>query len=250
MYTNGKDYTEIKAKTITEAIMLLINDEVDECIVPLENSIKGTVLETLDLLIEEKNLNIVHEEILDIQHCLLSNKKYNKEEIEKIFSHIQALGQCKKYIHNNIKNCELIEVESTAKGAEMVKNIEKSACIANKMCAEIYGLQVIEENIQDRTNNQTRFIVLSKKIENKKGNTKISLAFSTVNSPGALYKILGLFNIFDVNLTKIESRPAQTGLGEYWFWVDLEGNIQDEKIKSLLDIIKDKCSYFRILGMY
>ncbi len=230
--------------------MLLVNDEVDECIVPIENSIRGTVLESLDILVEENELNIIDEVILDIQHCLLSNKKYEKEDIRQIYSHPQALGQCKKYIDNNIKNCDLIEVESTAKGAEIVKNKENSGCIANKICAEYYGLEIIEENIQDRNNNQTRFIVLSKKTSNKKSNSKISLLFSTANSPGALYKILGLFNIFDVNLSKIESRPAQTELGEYWFWVDLEGNMEDEKIKSLLDIIKNRCSFFRILGMY
>ena len=183
-------------------------------------------------------------------HCLLSNKKYSKDEIHKIYSHTQALGQCKKYIHNNIKNCNLIEVESTAKSAELVKNLENSACIANKICAELYGLEVIEENIQDKKNNQTRFVVLGKKVNINKENSKISLMFSTDNNPGALYKILGLFNIFDVNLSKIESRPAQTNLGEYWFWVDLEGNIKDEKVNILLDIIKKRCSYFRIMGMY
>ena len=181
---------------------------------------------------------------------MLSGKKYSKSEINKIYSHPQALGQCRKYIHENIKNCDLIEVESTAKGAELVKNIENSACIANKACAEIYDLEVIEENIQDKKNNQTRFFVLSKKEKINKENSKISLVFSTDNKPGSLYKILGLFNIFDINLSKIESRPAQTSLGEYWFWVDLDGNIEEENVKIVLDIIKQKCSYLRVLGMY
>ena len=181
---------------------------------------------------------------------MLSNTKCNKDEIKELYSHPQALGQCKKYIQNNLKNCKINEVESTAKGAEIIKNIESSAYISNKICAEFYGLEIIDENIQDKKNNQTRFFVLSKKVKHKKENKKISLMFSTANSPGALYKILGLFNIFEVNLSKIESRPAQTGLGDYWFWVDLEGNIEDEKVNILLDTIKKRCSYFRILGMY
>lgn len=228
----------------------MTNGEVDECIVPLENSIRGTVLETLDSLLEDEKLSIVHEIVLDIKHCLMANKKYNNEDIKTIYSHTQALGQCKKYIQNNIPNCIIHEVESTAKGAQLAKENDYSACIANKDCASIYELELMDTNIQDRNNNQTRFIVLSKENENKEENSKITIIFSTSNNPGALYKILGLFNIFDVNLTKIESRPAQTGLGEYWFWVDFEGNIKEENVKSLLDIVKKQCSFFRILGMY
>ena len=251
LYAKGQEYEKIKAKSITEALNLLINDEVDECIVPIENSIRGSVLETIDSLIDEPDISIIHEVVLDIQHCLLSSKKYQKDEIKEIYSHIQALGQCRKYLKSNFNDCKLNEVESTAKGAEMVKSIPNSACISNKICAELYDLEIIDENIQDRKNNQTRFIVLSKKINNKKlENKKISLMFSTSNSPGALYKILGLFNIFEVNMTKLESRPAQTGLGEYWFWVDLEGNIEEQKIKFLLEIIESRCTFFRILGMY
>lgn len=250
LYTQGKDYTKIKAKTITDAIQMLVDDEVDECIVPIENSIRGTVLETVDALLENKNLSAKKEIILNIGHCLLSNHKCKKEDIKEIYSHPQALGQCKNYIKNNLARCKLNEVESTAKGAEIIKEKNNCACIANKICAEYYDLKIVDENIQDKNNNQTRFFVLSKKIKNKKENKKISLIFSTENNPGALYKILGLFNIFDVNMSKIESRPAQTGLGEYWFWVDIEGNIEDEKIKTLLDITKKRCSYFRIIGMY
>ena len=149
-----------------------------------------------------------------------------------------------------MKNCTINEITSTAHGAEIVKNTENSACIANKLCAELSGLEIIDDNIQDVKNNQTRFIVVNKKLRNKKENKKMSLMFSTANNPGALYKILGLFNIFDINLTKIESRPAQTELGAYWFWVDIEGNMEEEKTKTLLSIMENKCSYFRILGEY
>lgn len=114
----------------------------------------------------------------------------------------------------------------------------------------MYNLKIIDENIQDKKNNQTRFFILSKKAILKNENKKISLVFSTDNNPGALYQILGLFNTFGVNLSKIESRPTETGLGDYWFWVDVDIKVKDEKINILLDIIKDKCSYFRVLGIY
>ena len=249
LYNKDKEFEIIGANTITEAIELLLDDKVDECIVPIENSIKGTVLETLDNIFENEELFIKKELVLDIEHCLLG---YNtkKQECQKLYSHSQAIGQCKKYIQNKLNNCQLIEVESTAKGAENVKKFQNGLCIANKICAELYDLPIVDEKIQDRNNNQTRFFVLTKNRKHKEENVKISLVFSTENKPGALYRILGLINTFEVNMTKIESRPSKTGLGDYWFWIDISIDKIDEKIKVLFDIIQSKCSYFRILGVY
>ena len=250
LYNKDKGYEMIPANTITEAVELLVNGKVEECVVPIENSIRGTVLETIDLISENDELFIKQELVLDIVHCLLGNKNVNKQENQKIYSHSQAIGQCKNYIKNELKNCQIIEVESTAKGAENVKNLKEGLCIANKICAELYDLQIIDENIQDRNNNQTKFFVLTKNKNHRKDNVKISLVFSTENKPGALYKILGLINTFEVNMTKIESRPSKTGLGDYWFWIDVNIDELDEKISILFDIIKSKCSYFRVLGIY
>ncbi len=250
LYNTNKDNELIACKTITEAIELLLNDKVEECVVPIENSIKGTVLETLDNIFENESLFIKEEIVLDIGHFLLGYENLDIKGIKKIYSHAQAIGQCKRYIQNNLKESELIEVESTARGAEIVKNSKDGVCIANKVCAQIYDLKVLDENIQDRNNNQTRFFVLTKKESHKDTDAKISIVFSTENKPGALYQILGLFNTFEVNMTKIESRPSEKGLGDYWFWIDVNVNEVNERIKILFDIIESKCSYFRVLGVY
>ena len=248
LYNKNKDYEMIPSKTITEAINLLLDNEVDECIVPIENSIKGTVIETLDDIFENEELFIKKEIILNIEHYLLG---YNDKDGSKIvYSHTQALGQCKKYITNNLKDYEIVEVDSTAKGAEIVHDKKQGLCIANKSCAEIYNLKIIDENIQDKSNNQTRFFVLSKNKEYLKENVKASIVFSTQNTPGALYHILGLLNTFEVNMSKIESRPSEIKLGDYLFWIEVDIDRINEKIKVLFDIIKSKCHYFRVLGIY
>lgn len=250
-YINEKEYISIACNSINCTIELLVKDEVDECIVPIENSIRGTVLETLDNIINIDEITIIKEITLDIEHYLLSNKNYKKEDIKTIYSHTQALGQCKKYISDNFSNVKLCEVESTAKAAQLVKTIPNSMCISNKICSEIYDLKIIDKGIQDSKNNQTKFIVLSKKNNYSDIlNTKISIMFSTNNTPGALYKILELFYNYNINMTKIESHPSKTKLGDYWFWVDIEGNIKEDKIKLVLDKMNNSCSYFKILGMY
>ena len=156
---NKSEYEMIPSRTITDAIDLLLNDKANECVIPIENSIKGTVIETLDNLFENEELFIKQEIILDIKHYLLGAEKYKLQEIEKVYSHPQAIGQCKKYIKNMLSNCEILEVESTAKGAMNISNSKSGACIANKICADIYNLKIIDDNIQDRSNNQTRFFV-------------------------------------------------------------------------------------------
>lgn len=246
-----KNATKIGYKTITDTIYGLINKEVDRCIVPLENSIQGSVYETIDTLFEKEQLEIIDEVIIDVKHYLLAKSKYNKLEIKEIYSHQQALAQCRNYIKKEFKNINIEEEPSTAYSAKKVKNIDYAACIANKACKDVFGLEIIDENIQDIKNNQTKFIILNlknkTKIEYKK---KTSIVFNTKHKPGALYKILGLFNIYDINLIKIESRPTKEKLGEYRFWIDFETNENKEVIDDLLKQINRLTSYCRILGTY
>lgn len=237
-------------KTISDTIIALVNNEVEEAIVPIENSIQGSVLETVDNLLENENIYIKQEEILNIKHYLLAKEQLGKDYIKEIYSHPQALAQCKNYLKNNYPDVTKQPMPSTAFAAETVSKMENVACIANGECANVYNLKILDQNIQDTKNNQTRFIVLTLKEDTQTDNTKTSILFTTKHKPGALYKILGLFNIFDVNLTKIESRPAKTALGEYIFWVDFEGDAKQESMKVLIQQIQKYCSYFRILGSY
>lgn len=246
---NITNYELYDYKTIAETIFSITNKKADIAIVPIENSIQGSVFETMDTLLENTSIGIKEDLVLNINQNLLSNYSYN--EIRKIYSHPQAIAQCRNYLNSNFPNISIIETSSTALAAKTVSNTPYSACISNITCAEEYSLTILEENIQDTQNNKTRFLVLTlnDNLENK-NYAKTSIYFSTLNKPGELYKILGLFNIFNINLTKIESRPAKTSLGEYVFWIDFENNPENKSSPILLEQIKNMCSHFRILGHY
>lgn len=248
-YEAAKNYandSELKQyRTITEIIIGLKDGEVDEAIVPIENSIQGGVTETIDALIENDKIFVNKEIILKISHCLMANKKYELSEIKEIYSHPQALAQCRKYIENNLKNAHINQVSSTALAAKEISKKDFCACIANASCIEEYKLTSLDNNIQGTELNQTKFWVISRK-QNKEGK-KMSLLFSTKHKPGALYQVLGIFNKNQVNLTKIESRPAKTKFGDYFFLVDLEIN---NAIDSTVELLKKECKYLKILGKY
>lgn len=211
---------------------------------------RGSVFETVDALLENKSLTMIGEIILPIRHCLLSKEDTLPENIKKIYSHPQALAQCRKYILEKMPNSETIEVASTTMGCQEALKKENSACISNKICSEIYGLKMIDENIQDENTNATKFIIIAKRKADLTKNAKTSIVLGTENKPGELYKVLGLFNVFNINLTKIESRPAKTKLGEYIFLIDFIGHKDEEHIKVLIQQIKKMASYIRILGSY
>lgn len=206
---------------------------------------KVGVTETIDSLIENDNIYVNDEIIMKISQNLIANKKYNLNEIKEVYSHPQAISQSRKYLEKNLPNAIINQVASTALAAKEIKTKDYCACIANKVCVEEYGLIMIQDNIQDNNFNQTRFWVLSK-IENISGN-KMSLIFSTKDEPGALYKVLGIFYNNDINLTKLESRPAKTELGEYIFLVDLEIK---ENIFEVIGTLKNECKFVKILGRY
>ncbi|HCC07873.1 MAG TPA: prephenate dehydratase [Clostridiales bacterium] len=248
-YSSGK--YEIKPyKTIRETIMAVVSGQVDKCIVPIENSIEGSVNQTIDTILENDELTIEGELVLPINHYLLSTEMVELKDIKEVYSHPQALAQCRKFILSNMPDAEIIETASTALAAKEMHGLTNSVAIANKACAEVYNLKILKENIQDEHTNQTRFILVSLKGDKKTQCAKTSMIFSTLNNPGSLYRVLGLFNLFEINLTKIESRPAKTKIGEYIFLVDFEGDKEEEHIKILLNHIKKACSYLRILGSY
>lgn len=243
-----KEEDELKeSKTIEKVISSLENDAIDICIVPLENAIHGAVVDTMDTILENKDINIIDEIVLDVHHMLMSKTK--DSTIAKIYSHSQALEQCRTYLNEKFADVEKIPVSSTSYAASLAQKESDTACICNEICKDLYGLEIVSDNIQDIKDNKTRFIVLSKS-KNSRETKKTSIVFSTKDEPGALYKILGMFSIAEINLTKIESRPAKTKLGDYIFFVDLEGDEKNEKIKLTLANIANYCDEFRILGSY
>ena len=206
---------------------------------------KVGVTEAIDGLIENDGIYIIDDMVLKIKQNLIANKEYDLSEIKEIYSHPQAIAQCRNFIKNNLSEAYINQVSSTALAAKEIVNKDYCACIANIACVEEYGLICLKENIQDNDFNQTRFWVLSKKEKNY-GN-KMSLIFSTKHEPGALYHTLGIFYKNKINLTKLESRPAKTELGEYIFLVDLEIN---ENIENVIKLLKEECKYLKILGRY
>lgn len=245
-YMNKNDEL-IQYDTILKVVEALENNEIQECIVPLENAIHGSVLDTMDSILEYKDIFIIDEIILDINHILMAKTKDTK--VAKIYSHPQALAQCKTFLNENYYNVEKVPVSSTSYAASLASKESDTACICNYTCKDLYNLEVISDKIQDIEKNQTKFIVLSK-VKNTRKTNKTSVVFSTKDEPGALYKILGLFSMAEINLTKIESRPAKTKLGEYMFFVDIQGDEKDENIEVAFRKIESFCEEFRVIGSY
>lgn len=244
---NNKEMVEFK--TISETIIALENNEVEESIVPIENSLQGCVTDAIDTLIQNEDIKVKDEILLEINQNLMSNKKCKFEEIKKIYSHPQALAQSKNFLEKNFNSADIISVESTAGAAKKVsESTEICACIGNITCLNEYNLNLLKESIQDNQFNKTKFWLLSKNKNEKVKKNKMSIIFSVKDKPGALYKVLEIFNKYNLNLTKIESRPAKTVLGEYIFWIDV--SIKDGCEDTAIDEIREKGIFVRILGKY
>ena len=222
-------------------------------VLPIENSIEGTVRETIDNLIKTKNENIkiLSEFILPIRHCLLS-KTTELYSISGVISHPQALAQCQNFIRNELpRNLCIIEAVSTAEAARSLQdyNLTYSA-IGSEKTAEIYNLNILKENINDDPDNKTRFAIIGSFETPKTQKDSTTLAFSTQNKPGALLEILKIFQDYEINLSYIDSRPSKIQFGEYTFFVDFDGHISDEKVLKLVEEIKKHTDYYRLVGSY
>jgi prephenate dehydratase len=227
--------------------------EADYGVVPVENSLYGSVFETFDLLLKN-TFKIVGELNLQINHYLMSNKKYDLKQIKKIYSHPQALGQCSVFL-KSLKNTEVLPVYDTAGAAKIISSHKEdnSAAIASKIAAEEYGLKIIKSYVQNNEKNFTRFLVIAKNQKTIKlycREFKTSICFELKSIPGALYKALSVFALRDINLTKIESRPIPHKAFQYMFYIDLIGNIRDKKIKLALNHLREISQSVKIFGSF
>jgi chorismate mutase/prephenate dehydratase len=217
-------------------------------VVPVENSNEGVVSYTLDMFMDY-DLKVSAEVMLEISHNLLS-KSGDKAKIKKIYSNPQAAAQCRRWLELNLPGVPILESTSTAKAAELAFVDDEAAAIASELAAKIYDLRFFEKNIEDIKHNYTRFLVISKEFPPKTGRDKTSIMFSIKDRPGALYDILSPFKRAKINLTKIESRPSKRKAWEYIFFVDMEGHIDDKKVRKAVDTMKENCLYVKILGSY
>lgn len=234
--------------SISQTIKAVVEKQVNIAVVPVENSIEGGVTMTLDTLWMLDNLYIQQGLILPIQHCLLSRAK-SLEEIKIIYSHPQALGQCQQWLEKFLPDVKLIPTNATTEGLKYVEEKTEIGAIASERAAEIYNLPILVSPINDHPDNATKFWVLSQ--ENSPGGSHTSIAFSLPeNVPGALVKVLQLFAENNINMSRIESRPTKRSLGEYVFFVDLEVNLRESYINSVLSDLENHTEKLKIFGSY
>lgn len=247
LYFSGVDKKPYKS--FLDLFVSLEKNDIELAILPIENSIEGSVLESYELLLKSQ-LSVVGEINVKVNHCLIAHHNINKDDIEEIYSHAQALGQCSKYLKEFGRNA--IATYDTAGSVKMIKEkkLKNAAAIASKDTTTIYDMKLIDENIQDHKDNFTRFFCLSKTQTKATGNDKTSIVFSGTNVPGSLYKALNEFAQKKINLTKIESRLTRKKAWEYNFYVDFEGHIDDDGCQEALQGLRDLGSIVTVLGSY
>jgi len=224
---------------------------VEAGIVPVENSVEGAVNETVDLLIHETDLRIRDEIVLPIEQCLLVLPGTSAAAVSVIYSHPQALGQCRGYIDRSFPGIRLEAALSTAAALEELARGEGRAAIATRRAASLYGAEVLAAGIQDRASNATRFVVLARADAVPTGDDKTSLAVGMAHDqPGTLVAVLSEFASESLNLTRIESRPSKDALGVYVFLIDFEGHRLDPKVAAVLERVQARSTYFKLFGSY
>ncbi len=232
--------------------LAVVSGIVEEGVVPIENSLQGSVNETLDILISQRALFIRRELVLPIEHCLLVTHDTHVPDIEVIYSHPQALGQCREFLERCFPGAQLVASLSTSAAvADMKQSQHTSAAIAPFGAAALNDVRVMAKHIQDNDSNVTRFVVLADRDSEPTGWDKTSICFSFAeDKPGLLYEAFGEFVSRDINLAKVESRPSKNYLGEYIFLVDVDGHREEPALKEAIDVLKQRCSMFRIFGSY
>ena len=226
--------------------------EADEGVVPIENSIEGSVNLTLDLLIHDSSLRIAREVVLPIEHCLLAAPGTALEAVEVVYSHPQALAQCRRYLERHLPRARPEAALSTAAAVEELRRSPvPAAAIGTRRAAGLYGAQVLAHGIQDQPNNVTRFVVLAREDHPPTGRDRTSLCFAFHDDrPGLLYHALGEFAGRGINLSKIESRPSKQRLGRYVFLIDLEGHRQDPLVAEALEGLRRQVATLKVFGSY
>ncbi len=218
-------------------------------VVPVENSTEGVVNHTLDNFVET-DIKICGEVELRIHHHLLVSENTKLDGITRIYSHAQSLAQCRKWIDSHWPNVEKIAVSSNSEAAKRIRGEWNSAAIAGDMAAELYDLKKISENIEDRPDNSTRFLIIGSNIVPPSGDDKTSIIVSMRNKPGALHDLLEPFHRFSVDLTRVETRPSRSERWSYVFFIDFSGHIEDGPVKAALKDVTDRAAELKILGSY
>jgi prephenate dehydratase len=245
----------VPLSTVPEVLSAVQGGEVDAGVVPIENSIEGSVNITLDTLaFEAEDAWIQRELILPIRHALLAKPGVKMGELKAVVSHPHATAQCRRFLEKNLPGVELRAANSTAEAARDVAErgpLDPWAAIGTQLAAELYGLEVLEPDIEDRPENTTRFVLVGRERTSPTGQDKTSIVcFIEKDRPGSLLAILHEFSDRQINLTKLESRPTKERLGEYCFFIDMEGHVGEPPVSYAIDSLRTKVLQLKLLGSF
>lgn len=241
-------------RSITDVLEAVDQHRVDLGFIPIENAIEGTVSASIDGLIFDYDLRIQREVVMDIHLHLMADPKTDLDKVHDVFSYPHALAQCQKFLNQNLPSLDQHATNSTADAAREIRERHElhAAAIASRLAADLYGLSILVEDIEDHPGNQTRFIAISKSgIPAPTGHDRTSIVcFQRNDQPGSLHEILGQFSSRNINLCKLESRPTKQALGDYCFVIDMDGHIADELIADCLRDLHSCLPGVKFLGSY
>lgn len=243
----GASVDYLACETIGDVFDAVRKSAADYGVVPVENSSEGGVTDTLDRFLETRQ-TVCAEILLPVAHHLMARGQ--REDLRRVYSKDQALAQCRRWLQRELPGVETVPVTSTARAAQMAAEDPSSGAIAGRLAAEIHGLPVIAADIQDETDNMTRFLVLGQALDQSSGADKTSIFFSVKHEVGALYGALKVFKHFELNLTRIESRPSRRRVWEYYFFVDFDGHVADQRVARALVEVEKHCTVLNVLGSY
>ena len=238
---------------IFEVLHEVENGNIDSGFVPVENSLEGSINITLDTLARSDFLTVTHELIWSVHNHLMAKRILNFADVKKIFSHSQPISQCRNFLRENFPNAEIISTPSTARAAEIVANSSPSenfAAICTKRAGNLNKLFMLAENIQDNSSNSTRFFEVSRSNKNLCGDKVLIICQIDGKNAGSLCEVLEEFAFRNVNMTRIESRPARTKLGEYIFFFDLETNVDEKILNESIEAVRRKSIWLKNLGKF
>lgn len=247
----GDSIQAISQNDFDDIFEAVTRGQVDRGIIPIENSLAGSIHRNYDLLLRY-NLSIVGEIQIPIAHQLIALPGVELGQIKKIYSHPQALAQCEHNLTRLLPQAERISTYDTAGSIKMLleENIRDGAGLASQRAADMYHMNVLQPNMQDESENYTRFVIVAREPIVPDGETKTSIVFSVENVPGSLFRSLAVFALRDIDLTKMESRPLRGKRWQYFFYIDFIGSQYETRCKNALNHLQEFASYFRILGSY
>lgn len=234
--------------SINEVFREVEQGRADYGVIPIENSIEGAVSHTLDMFIDSE-LKICSEIFFEVGHYLMSNTA-NLKQIRRVYSKAEVFGQCRVWLEAHLHHAELMETSSTAAAAQRAATEDGAAAIGSKLAATLYNLPVLAEEIQDFSKNVTRFLVIAKQIPAQTKSDKTSIIVSIRDKVGALYEMLLPIKKYQVNMTKIESRPSKKKAWDYYFYIDFEGHVESPRIGKMLAEMEKKVKFLKVLGSY